>query len=75
MSCCGAKGHSNWGRKNRSSNFVTIFEQRINHVKQLRLSFDTIGLLFDKFQTFSTVKKGREVCQESQFRDMIGSLG
>jgi len=39
------------------------------------MNLEVIGLLFEKFQTFSTRKDGLEVCEEAQFKDMIGILG
>ena len=41
----------------------------------LKMSLEQVGLFFEKFQTFSTIKDGLEVCEETQFKDMIGVLG
>ena len=74
MACCGGKKHA--GLEGRSSNRPTRIIERIKRVRSgFSLQLEVVGTLFEKFQTFSTIKHGREVCEKPQFKDMIGILG
>lgn len=71
MACC-------TGRKSTFkgiTNIPTHLHERCKPIRELKLGIEAIGLLFEKFQTFSIYKHGLEVCEESQFKDMIGILG
>ena len=74
MACCSAKQRGSF-LYSKMSNVPTHLQERIRPVRKLCMNLETIGLLFEKFQTFSTVKHGIEVCEEAQFKDMIGILG
>ena len=52
-----------------------LYEMWFGMVVELRLNIEATGNLFEKFQTFSTEKYGLEICEEAQFKDMIGILG
>lgn len=71
MSCCSGKKNAFKG----ISNIPTHLIQRCSDIRALKMNLEAIGLLFEKFQTFSTYKHGLEICFESQFKDMIGILG
>ena len=46
------------------SNMPTHLQQRINPIREIEMSMETVGALFEKFQTFSTMIDGLEVCEE-----------
>ena len=73
MACCtGVKPRKSL----KESNWATRIETRIKQFREIKLGLDTIGQLCEKFETFSTqLPNGLEVCYESQFRELIGSLG
>ena len=73
MACCGRKKAYN--DLNGISNIPTHLIQRCSPIREVHLNIEAIGTLFEKFQTFSTFKYGLEVCEESQFKEMIGILG
>ena len=39
------------------------------------MSLESVGVLFEKFQTFCTRLNDIEVCEEKHFKLMIGNLG
>lgn len=74
MSCCGTKA----SRPQKTLNWQSRLKARIDNYrgKELTLKLDAIGQLAEKFQTYSTVREnGLEVCEEDQFKDLIGNLG
>ena len=71
MACCSSKTPL----ISRESNWQTRLIQRIARFHDLKLDLEVIGQLCDKFQTFSTSIEGVEVCEELQFKELIGSLG
>ena len=74
MAYCGKKQKRHSLHSNLS-NVPTHLQQRIKQFYNLQMSLEQIGLLFEKFETFSTLKYGLEVQQETQFKYMIGNLG
>lgn len=74
MACCGGKKKA-YNAFKGIDNIPTHLESRCSPIRELRLNIEAIGNLFEKFQTFSTEKYGLEICEEAQFKDMIGILG
>ena len=74
MACCAGKKKA-YNAFKGISNIPTHLIQRCSPIRDLRLNIEAIGNLFEKFQTFSTEKYGLEICEEAQFKDMIGILG
>ena len=72
MACCGGPSKK---KSFKPTNWATRIELRIKKFRTLSLGLETIGQLCEKFETFSTQVDGLDVCYETQFKELIGSLG